>query len=101
MLEAQKQGRIKKMYLSITKYIYPNYNTYLSKFKNVFVFAKRGNIVGSRRNLARSQFRGQTLGGGNTCCVNTRDPVASAEIQIGKYKQTNTKVHKYPNTRII
>ena len=54
-----------------------------------------GNIVGGRRNLARSQFRGQTLRGGNTCCVNTRDPVASTEIQIGKYKHTNTQVHKH------
>ena len=52
-----------------------------------------GNIVGGRRNLARSQFRGQTLGGGNTCCVNTRDPVASAEIQIGKCVHTNTQIH--------
>ena len=64
-----------------------------------------GNIVGGRRNLARSQFRGQTLRGGNTCCVNTRDPVASPEIQIGKYKQIHkythikhTYIHKYTNT---
>ena len=55
-----------------------------------------GNIVGGRRNLARSQFRGQTLRGGNTCCVNTLDPVASAEIQFGKYKQ----IHKHPNIQI-
>ena len=55
-----------------------------------------GNIVGGRRNLARSQFRGQTLRGGNTCCVNTLDPVASAEIQFGKCKQ----IHKHPNIQI-